>query len=106
MLPDWLRPLAPYSRAVKALGFPAEAAGIQGRYQRCRDHWANHIERTRAVVHQGAERAQFLLETAVAMEAWQSYLDLAPETVRYRRNAQAHRRRLADGAKHPPRSLR
>lgn len=58
MLPDWLRPLAPYSRAVKALGFPAEVAGIQGRYQRCREHWANHIERTRAVVLQGAKRAE------------------------------------------------
>jgi hypothetical protein len=57
LLPDWLRPLAPYSRAVKALGFPAEVAGIQGRYQRCRDHWANHIERSRAVILQGARRA-------------------------------------------------
>ena len=58
MLPDWLRPLAPYPRAVAALGFPAEVAGIQGRYRRCREHWADHIERTRAVILDGARRAE------------------------------------------------
>ena len=57
MLPDWLRPLAPYSRAVKALGFPTEVAGIQGRYQRCRAHWAEHLDKSRAVILRGAERA-------------------------------------------------
>jgi hypothetical protein len=56
LLPDWLRPLAPYSRAVKALGFPAEVAGIQGRYQRCRQHWAEHLEKTRATILRGAGR--------------------------------------------------
>jgi hypothetical protein len=58
VLPDWLRPLAPYSRAVKALGFPAEVAGIQGRFDRCREHWANHLERSRAVILQGARRVE------------------------------------------------
>ena len=58
MLPDWLRPIAPYSRAVRALGFPAEIAGIEKRYHRCRDYWANHIERSRTVILQGAQRAE------------------------------------------------
>jgi hypothetical protein len=58
LLPDWLRPLAPYPRAVKALGFPAEVAGIQGRYQRCKYYWAPHLERSRAVVLEGAKRAE------------------------------------------------
>lgn len=58
MLPDWLRPLAPYPRAVKALGFPAEVAGIQGRYQRCKDYWAPHLERSRATILAGAKRAE------------------------------------------------
>jgi hypothetical protein len=50
--------LTPYPRAVKAMGFPAEVAGIQCRYKRCKDHWAEHIQRTRAVVLGGAERAE------------------------------------------------
>src|SRR5262245_47503770 len=58
VLPDWLRPLAPYPRAVAALGFPAEVAGIQGRYKRCREHWANHVERTRATILAEANRAE------------------------------------------------
>ena len=40
------------------MGFPAEVAGIQGRYQRCREHWADHIARTRSIVLRGAERAE------------------------------------------------
>lgn len=40
------------------MGFPAEVAGIQGRYQRCKEHWANHVERSRAVILQGAQRAE------------------------------------------------
>jgi hypothetical protein len=50
--------LTPYPRAVKAMGFPAEVAGIEGRYQRCRAQWAEHVERTRSVVLRGAERAE------------------------------------------------
>jgi hypothetical protein len=40
------------------MGFPAEVAGIQGRYQRCKEHWANHVERSRAIILQGAARAE------------------------------------------------
>jgi hypothetical protein len=40
------------------MGFPAEISGIQGRYRRCREHWAEHIERTRSVILRGAERAE------------------------------------------------
>jgi hypothetical protein len=58
LLPDWLRPLAPYPRAVKALGFPAEVAGIEGRYRRCREVWAEHLDKSRAVVLRGAQRAE------------------------------------------------
>jgi hypothetical protein len=57
LLPDWLRVLAPYSRAVAAMGFPAEVAGIEKRYRRCQEFWANHVERSRAIILQGAQRA-------------------------------------------------
>src|SRR4051812_40658230 len=39
------------------MGFPAEVAGIEKRYRRCRGHWANHVERSRATILQGAQRA-------------------------------------------------
>jgi hypothetical protein len=58
LLSDWLRPLAPYPRAIKALGFPVEVAGIQGRYQRCQGVWAEHLEKSRSVILRGAERAE------------------------------------------------
>lgn len=50
--------LTPCPRAIKAMGFPAEISGIEGRYRRCREHWAEHVERTRSVVLRGAERAE------------------------------------------------
>jgi hypothetical protein len=43
---------------VAALGFPAEVAGLQGRYRRCREQWANHVERSRAVILDGAKRTE------------------------------------------------
>lgn len=58
MLPDWIKPFVPYSRAVKALGFSNEVAGIQGRYRRCRAVWAEHLEKSRATILRGAARAE------------------------------------------------
>jgi tetratricopeptide (TPR) repeat protein len=48
------------------------------------------------------DRAQFLAETAIALQAWDAYLAAAPSSVRYRLNAEAHRRRVAEGSKRPP----
>src|SRR5215212_3436192 len=50
--------ITPYARSVKAMGFPKEIAGIAGRYQRCREYWANHLEKSRATILCGAERAE------------------------------------------------
>ena len=50
--------LTPYSRAVKAMGYPKEIAGIRGRYLRCREYWANHLEKSKATILRGAERAE------------------------------------------------
>lgn len=68
----------------------------------------HYIEALRGMarVRRADSRAEFLLETTVALEAWQAYLDLSPDTVPYRKNAEAHRRRLAEGLKHPRRLLR
>lgn len=54
----WLNLLLPYPPAVRAMGFPAEVAGIRGRYRRCRAHWAGHLERSRSVILRGARRAE------------------------------------------------
>jgi hypothetical protein len=48
--------LTPCPRSVKAMGFLYEASGIQGRYRRCRDYWAEHIAKTRATILNGVER--------------------------------------------------
>ena len=50
--------MTPCPRAIKAMGFPAELSGIQGRYNRCREQWKEHLERSRSVVLRGAERAE------------------------------------------------
>ena len=49
--------LTPYPRAVKAMGFPAEVAGIRARYRRRQADWREHLEKSRSVVLRGAERA-------------------------------------------------
>ena len=59
MLPELIRHLLTrYPRAVKAMGFPAEVRGIEARYRRRRAEWADHLERSQAVVLRGAERAE------------------------------------------------
>jgi hypothetical protein len=50
--------LKPYPRSVKAMGYPKEVAGIAGRYQRCREFWAPHLEKSKATILQGAQRAE------------------------------------------------
>ena len=37
----------PYPRAVKAMGFPAEVAGIRRRYRRRQADWREHLEKSR-----------------------------------------------------------
>lgn len=67
-----------------------------------------YIEALRAMasLRQADSRAQFLVESSVAIQAWDAYLAAAPSTVPYRKNAEAHRKRLADRLKRPPPSLR
>jgi hypothetical protein len=48
---------APCSRSVKAMGYLDEVVGIRARYLRCRSHWANHLEQSRATILAGARRA-------------------------------------------------
>ncbi len=45
---------------------------------------------------------QRIVESAVALQAWDAYLAAAPPTVPYRKNAEAHRRRVAEAATHLP----
>src|SRR5262245_4266380 len=47
------------------MGFPAEISGIQGRYRRCKEHWAEHIERSRSIILRGAERAERLRKAII-----------------------------------------
>jgi len=49
--------VTPYPRAVKAMGFPAEVAGIRARYKRRQADWQEHLEKSRSVILRGAERA-------------------------------------------------
>ena len=49
---------APYPRAVEALGFPAEVAGIEGAIGVAASVWADHLEKSRAVILRGAQRAE------------------------------------------------
>jgi hypothetical protein len=67
-----------------------------------------YLEALRAMarLRHAKDRAEWLVESAVALQAWDAYLAAAPSTVRYRLNAEAHRRRVAEGTKHPPRGLR
>lgn len=68
----------------------------------------HYIEALRAMARaRGAEdRATYVVEAAAAIQAWDAYLAAAPETVPYRKNAEAHKKRLLEGVKRPPRSLR
>jgi hypothetical protein len=45
-------------RSVKAMGYWREANGIQARYQRVKNHWAHHVERTQAVIMEGASKCE------------------------------------------------
>jgi len=40
------------------MGFPTEVRGIRRRYRRVGDLWAEHLDRSRAVILRGAERAE------------------------------------------------
>jgi hypothetical protein len=50
--------LTPYPRAVRAMGFPAEVAGVRARYLRRKTEWAEHLVKSRSVILRGAERAE------------------------------------------------
>lgn len=68
----------------------------------------HYLEALRAMARarHAANRAEYLVETAIAISAWDAYLAAAPDTVPYRKNAQAHRRRLEEGMQRPPAHLR
>jgi tetratricopeptide (TPR) repeat protein len=63
-----------------------------------------YLEALRAMarLRHAEDRAERLLEAAIALEAWDTYLSAAPTTVRYRQNAEAHRRRIAETTKQSP----
>jgi hypothetical protein len=53
---DWLDPLLTSCPGpLKAMGYLQELRGIRKRYQRCREEWAEHVERTRSVILRGVE---------------------------------------------------
>jgi tetratricopeptide (TPR) repeat protein len=71
-------------------------------------HERYYLEALRAMArlrHVG-DRAAWLGESTVALQAWDAYLAAAPSSVRYRKNAEAHRRRVAEGTEHPPSRFR
>src|SRR5262245_8651123 len=39
------------------MGFPAEVAGVRGRYLRRKAEWSEHLEKSRSVIIRGAQRA-------------------------------------------------
>jgi tetratricopeptide (TPR) repeat protein len=55
--------------------------------------------RSMARLRHADSRARYLVEAAIALAAWDAYLAAAPESVRYRKNAEAYRRRIAEGMK-------
>jgi tetratricopeptide (TPR) repeat protein len=63
-----------------------------------------YIEALRAMarLRHADSRPELLVESAVALQAWDAYLAAAPTTVPYRKNAEAHRRRVAESAKQIP----
>ena len=60
-----IQSILPYPRAIRAMGFPKEVSGIRGRYLRCRDYWANHLERSQSIILQGAQRAELRRKAVV-----------------------------------------
>jgi hypothetical protein len=50
--------LTPYPRAIRAMGFPTEVAGVRARYLRRKTEWAEHLEKSRSVILGGAQRAE------------------------------------------------
>src|SRR5262245_26174089 len=57
MFLDWLDPLLTRaSRAVRAMGYLHEINGIHKRYERCKDAWAEHVGRSRAIIRRAIER--------------------------------------------------
>jgi tetratricopeptide (TPR) repeat protein len=62
-----------------------------------------YLEALRAMarLRHAEDRAERLVEASVAVDAWDAYLAAAPSSVRYRKNAEAHRRRVAETVKVP-----
>src|SRR5947209_8269937 len=57
MLYDWLDPvLTRCPRPPRAMGYFHEVNGIRKRYQRCREAWAEHVERSRSVILRAMQR--------------------------------------------------
>jgi tetratricopeptide (TPR) repeat protein len=68
----------------------------------------HYLEALRAMarLRHAGDRARRLVETAMALQAWDAYLAAAPPSVRYRQNAEAHRRRVAESTKNAGRGTR
>jgi tetratricopeptide (TPR) repeat protein len=62
--------------------------------------------RAMARLRHAEDRAERLVEAAVAVEAWDAYLAAAPSSVRYREHAEAHRKRVAESVKNATRGSR
>jgi tetratricopeptide (TPR) repeat protein len=60
-----------------------------------------YIEALRAMarLRHADSRAPHVVESTVALQAWDAYLASAPSTDPYRRNAEAHRRRVEEGTR-------
>ena len=57
MFADWLDPiLTRCPRPLRAMGYFDEVRGIRSRWQRCKEEWAEHIQRTHSVVLRAMDR--------------------------------------------------